>query len=236
MKFIKSKEELEERINFLKKVYSKEIIDYYESLLNLEISSLNKKYIREDILEELKSTTIYNDISRFNIYNHALNTLDSNSKFKRLYSRKESIDVITPNHIKDYKVYTYDPSKDEVILYDLIIDEIYRKSKIDDIKRNRIELLDKQIDDKQLEIISNSSLKELQDLRIEKEQLESAKDIALLEIKALSDRIKHEDYANEVRNTILGVNNIFSNFYNLEENTRISKIANTKVRKHTYHY
>ena len=236
MKFIKSKEELEERINFLKKVYSKEIIDYYESLLNLEISSLNKKYIREDILEELKSTTIYNDISRFNIYNHALNTLDNNSKFKRLYSRKESIAVITPNHIKDYKVYTYDPSKDEVILYDLIIDEIYRKSKIDDIKRNRIELLDKQIDDKQLEITSNSSLKELQDLRIEKEQLESAKDIALLEIKALSDRIKHEDYANEVRNTILGVNNTFNNFYNLEKNARISKIANTKVRKHTYHY
>ena len=52
MNIIKTKEELEERINFYKKIYNEELIEYYKSLINLEISALDKSLIPEDVINE----------------------------------------------------------------------------------------------------------------------------------------------------------------------------------------
>ena len=145
MGIIKTQEELIRKMDFYKKIYTKEVIEYYKSLINLEISSLNKDYIPEDILECLRHTEFYDDVARFNIYENALTTLEGDSRLKKLYTGKEKLDVIIPTHIKDYKVYSYNPYKDEVMLFDLVIDEEYRKNKIKDIENNKISYLDIQI-------------------------------------------------------------------------------------------
>ena len=236
MNIIKTKEELEERINFYKKIYNEELIEYYKSLINLEISALDKSLIPEDVINELKYTSIYNDISRFNIYDYALKTLGNSSDYKRLCSWRESLEFIIQSKIKDYNVFSYNPSKDEIYLYSLDIDENYRKRKIDGIKNNRIIILDKQISNVSNEINNSKNNNELFNLRIEKEQLEQAKDIALLEIKSLTERSNHEDYASSVSKQIESVNDMFSNFYNIDKNEKTIQIGNTKVKKHTYHY
>ena len=236
MNIIKTKEELEARINFYKKIYNEELIEYYKSLINLEISALDRDLIPEDVINELKYTSIYNDISRFNIYDHALKTLGNSSDYKRLCSWRESLDFIIQSKIKDYNVFSYNPSKDEIYLYNLDIDENYRQLKIDDIKNNRIIILDKQISNVSNDINNAKTNIETFNLRIEKEQLEQAKDIALLEIKSLTERCNHEDYASSVSKQIESINDTFSNFYNIDKNEKNIQIGNTKVKKHTYHY
>ncbi len=233
MKIIKEKEELESRVEFYKRIYSKEVIEYYNSLLNLEVSSLNGNEIPEDILNELKNTSIYNDLARFNIYKHAFNILGNDSNLKKLFTGREDLGFIIPCHIKDYKVFSYNPYKDEVTLYDLTIDRKYREKKIDKIKNDRISVINKQIEllDKEIE---NS--KETFDLRIERDQLEQVKEIANLEIKSLKDRTKHEDYANEIKESIKTYNNIFSDFYNVDKKIKTLKVGNTKLTNYTYHY
>ena len=233
MKIIKEKEELESRIEFYKKIYSKEVIEYYNSLLNLEISSLNGDIIPEDILNELSNTNIYNDLARFNIYNHAFRLLGNDSNLKKLYSKSEDLSFIIPCHIKDYKVYSYNPYKDEVTLYDLTIDRKYREKKIDKIKNDRIELIDKQIE------LLNANIDKTNDsfdLKIKRDQLEQIKEIANLEIKSLKDRTKHEDYASEIGDTLETYKDLFDNFYNIDKKTKSLKVGNTKLTNYTYHY
>lgn len=236
MNMIKSKEELEERIKFFKRIYNSELIEYYNSLLNLEVSSLNGSIIPEDIVNELSNTTIYKDLTRYNIYKHAENILTNNPEFKRLTVWREELDFIIPSKIKDYNVYSYNPSKDEVCLFDLTIDEPYRLKRIDSIKKERVEVLDKEISKLKCSINNSNDNSKIFNLNIERDQLEQTKDIALLEIKSLSDRANHEDYANEVKSSILGVTNTFKNFYNISELDKTLKIGNTKIKKHTYHY
>ena len=233
MKIIKEKEELESKMAFYKKVYSKEVIEYYNSLLNLEISSLNSELIPEDILNELKNTNFYNDLTRFNIYEHAFNILGNDSNLKKLFTGREDLGFIIPCHIKDYKVFSYNPYKDEVTLYDLTIDRKYREKKIEKIKNDRIAVINKQIEllNKKIENSNNSF-----DLKIERDQLEQTKEIANLEIKSLKDRTKHEDYANEIKESIENYNDIFSDFYNVDKKTKTLKVGNTKLINYTYHY
>jgi len=233
MKIIKEKEELESRVEFYKRIYSKEVIEYYKSLLNLEISSLNGNEIPEDVLNELKNTSIYNDLARFNIYKHAIFLLGNDSNVKKLYTGREDLGYIIPSHIQDYKVFSYNPYKDEVTLYDLTIDRKYREKKIDKIKLDRIEVLNKQI-----ELITKKieKSKDSFDLKVERDQLEQTKEIANLEIKSLNDRTKHEDYAAEIRDTLENYNEIFNDFYNIDKKIKSLKIGNTKLTKYTYHY
>ncbi len=233
MKIIKEKEELESRVEFNKRIYSKEVIEYYKSLLNLEVSSLNGNEIPEDILNELKNTSIYNDLARFNIYKHAFDLLGNDSNVKKLYTGREDLGYIIPSHIQDYKVFSYNPYKDEVTLYDLTIDRKYREKKIDKIKLDRIEVINKQIDliTKKLENSKDSF-----DLKVERDQLEQTKEIANLEIKSLNDRTKHEDYAAEIRDTLENYNETFNNFYNIDKKIKSLKIGNTKLTNYTYHY
>ena len=233
MKAIKEKEELERKIEFYKKVYSKEVIEYYVSLLNLEISSLNNKVIPEDVLYELSNTDIYNNLARFNIYEHALNVLGADSKLKKLYTEREDLGFIIPSHIQDYKVFSYNPYKDEVTLYDLTIDRKYREKKISKIKSERIELIDKQLESLDKKI---RSANESFDLKIERDQLEQSKEIANLEIKSLKDRSKHEDYAAEIKEALENYNETFSEFYNIDKKIKTYKIGNTKLTNYTYHY
>ena len=234
MEIIKSKEKLESEMDFYKKIYSKEVFDYYMSLINLEISSLNLDYIPEDVLEYLRHTNIYDDIARYNIYESALNTLSGDSRLIKLYSASSCLDYIIPSIIKDYRVFTYNPKKDEVKLFDLVIDEEYRKRKIQEIEHDRVEVLDLQIEEvqKEIEKCNNSSF----DLNVEKDQLIQSKEIALLEIKALKERKNKEDEANSIKNIVDGYKKDFNDFYNIKSKERILKIANTKVINTTYHY
>ena len=238
MGIIKTQEELIRKMDFYKKIYTKEVIEYYKSLINLEISSLNKDYIPEDILECLRHTEFYDDVARFNIYENALTTLEGDSRLKKLYTGKEKLDVIIPTHIKDYKVYSYNPYKDEVILFDLVIDEEYRKNKIKDIENNKITFLDIQITnvEKDIEKYKDKYNKESFDLNVEKDQLIQSRDIAMLEIKALKERSNKEDYAYSIKNIIGGYQKDFGEFYNIDINEKVLKIGNTKVSKHIYHY
>lgn len=238
MGIIKTQEELLSKMNFYKKIYTKEVVDYYISLINLEISSLNKDYIPDDILDCLRHTDIYNDIARFNIYENAITTLEGDKRLKKLFTGKDKLEVIIPSHIKDYKVYSYNPYKDEVMLYDLVIDEEYRKEKIKDIKNNRIELLDIQLTNvsKDIEKYKEKYKKESFDLNVEKDQLLQSKEIANLEIKALQERKNKEEYATSIKKIVGGYKKDFSDFYNIDTKEKVLKIGNTKVSNHIYHY
>ena len=238
MGIIKSKEELISKMEFYKKVYSKEIIDYYNSLIELEISSLNKNYIPEDVLEYLRHTNIYNDIARFNIYENALITLNGDARLKRLYTDPSILDFIIPSKIKDYRVFTYNPNKDEIKLYDLIIDEEYRKRKIKEIEKNRIDVIDIQLANVLKDITKYKEKNNVDsfDLNVEKDQLIQSKEIASLEIKALNERKNKEDYANSIKNIVGGYKKDFSDYYNIDSKEKILKIGNTKVINNTYHY
>lgn len=238
MGIIKSKEELISKMEFYKKIYSKEIIDYYNSLIELEISSLNKDYIPEDVLEYLRHTNIYNDIVRFNIYENALITLNGDARLKRLYTDPSILDFIIPSKIKDYRVFTYNPNKDEIKLYDLIIDEEYRKRKIKEIEKNRIDVIDIQLANVLKDITKYKEKNNVEsfDLNVEKDQLIQSKEIASLEIKALNERKNKEEYANSIKNIVGGYKKDFSDYYNIDSKEKILKIGNTKVVNNTYHY
>lgn len=238
MGLIKTKEELTAKMVFYKKIYTKEIIEYYDSLLNLKISSLNRDYIPEDILNSLRHTEIYKDISRYNIYENAITTLEGDSRLKKLYTGKETLDVILPTKIVDYKVFSYDPALDEIMLFDLKIDEEYRINKIKDIENNKIAYLDEQIAlvDSDIEkYIKNYGNKPF-NLSVEKDQLTQSREMAKLEIKSLKERSSKEDYANSIKNIIGGYQKDFCDFYNIDPNIKVLKIGNTKVTNHTYHY
>jgi hypothetical protein len=239
MKIIKEKEELESRIEFYKKVYRCEIIDYYEALLNLEVSSVNRDLIHDDILEELRQTEFYKDLSRYNIFTHASNVL-SNPELKRLYTGREKIEVITPTNIKDYKVYSYNPEKDSITLYDLVIDQDSRLEKISEIKKDRLDIIDLKIKEIEKDMIDYKSKfnEEPFDLKFEKDQLEQSRYIAELEIKSLKERSNEdkESYANEVINQMEGIKNTFTEFYNIDSKQKILKVGNTKLTNYTYNY
>lgn len=239
MKIIKEKEELESKLRFYKKLYRKEIIDYYESLLNLEISTMNRDLIPEDVLEELRHLDFYKDLSRYNIYTHALSVLD-NPKLKKSYTGREKLEVISPTHIKDYKVYSYNPEKDSIILYDFEINKDYRLGRINEIKNTRVDVIEKQIKNVEKDIRDFYMKYNIEsfDLKIEKEQLEQARYIAELEIKALNERDSEEkkEYAKLVQNQINGINKTFTEFYNIDPKQKILKVGNTKLSNITHRY
>ena len=95
---INNKKELLGLLKRYKEILNSEIVDYLNSLVNLEFSVV-RNYISEDKRAILSETDIYNKIARYNIYKRAIEL------FKRL--KDSSIIVMDDKKHNDLDVYYY---------------------------------------------------------------------------------------------------------------------------------
>lgn len=71
-------EKIKQELSQYKDILSKDMYDYLNALINLDISVISSKYIDDDKRKELKKLDIYDKIKIFNIYYGTLNILNRN--------------------------------------------------------------------------------------------------------------------------------------------------------------
>lgn len=124
-----SKEQLINYLEDYKGILNKEIIDYLNSIIELDFSVIKKNISDKDrkVLEQLE---IYKQASIYNVYNRAINVISNKgispvvSKFPIIVPKK--IEVSIPGKFKNIKIFSLDNNLSDKI------DE-YKVSKIFDI-------------------------------------------------------------------------------------------------------
>lgn len=106
-----SKEELLKNLEEYKGILNREIIDYLNSIIELEFSVIND-FISEKNRKALSELDIYRKASQYNIYNRAINLINNNgvgaivSKFPII--NPKTIDISISGKYKNIKIFTFD--------------------------------------------------------------------------------------------------------------------------------
>lgn len=113
---VDSQEKLRGWLEEYKGILSGEMIDYLNSLINLEFSVVNNDFINEkdrNLLSELK---IYEKITMYNIYNRALTIFNNSNRRLQIWDNTknfEGVGVVSGK--KDYKdIFEYNYNRDRV--------------------------------------------------------------------------------------------------------------------------
>ena len=130
---LNSKGELIDLLGKYKNVLNNEIIDYLNSLIELEFSAI-RDYISEDDKKILSELEIYKKILIYNIYYRAVNLLieDDNTSIINAYN---GLRISKNDYSKDIKLFDFDYCNDisEIILHKSVYDESVRKEEMDHI-------------------------------------------------------------------------------------------------------
>ena len=126
---IKTKEEILTELKKYKKVLNSELYNYLVSLMNLNDSSLEEKFSKEE-LSLIRSISLFDDITLYNLYyltkeyykNHTDLSIDEQINNIKLYNGNFK----KGNVLYDlYFNQSYDTRKQEVNLYDQVNDQSY---------------------------------------------------------------------------------------------------------------
>ena len=127
-----SKEELLKNLEEYKGILNKEMVDYLNSIIELDFSVI-KEYISDNDRKVLSQLDIYRKASQYNIYNRAINLINNNgvgaivSKFPII--NPKTIDISISGKYKNIKIFTFD---NNINIKNQVLDEFNTK-KIGDI-------------------------------------------------------------------------------------------------------
>lgn len=109
-----SKEQLKKYLEEYKGILNKEIIDYLNSIIELEFSVI-KKYISDEDRKVLYELDIYKQASIYNIYNRNINLINNNGKSavisKFPIMTPKTLDISIPGKYKNIKIFSLDKNK-----------------------------------------------------------------------------------------------------------------------------
>lgn len=133
-------EELEKKLKKYKGVLSPKTIEYLESILHLEMSVIKKEISDEDRVV-LSYLPIYGQISKFNLYNGAINLIKNNKRgIDFTDSSSDGLNFIFVKSKNDKKariIYHYDFARDFIRINEYLPSEEKRN---EEIERQKYEL------------------------------------------------------------------------------------------------
>lgn len=136
---IMSSEELHNFVQGYSGVFAPVIIDYLNSLIDLEISALNQKVISEVGMTRLNELSLYRQIVIYNIYNRALNVLKKYGNGFNLETCPQGVSIFGIDRSESrYDTFDYWPNENgvsNIVLKQTIIDSTKRQEQIDRLYR-----------------------------------------------------------------------------------------------------
>lgn len=112
-----------------------EIIDYLNSLINLEISALNQETISDGEMVKLYELSLYRKIVIYNIYNRILNVFEKCNNNFNIEICSQGLNIYVKDRTKNkYDVLNYWPNEyglSTIVLQQTIIDSAKRQEQID---------------------------------------------------------------------------------------------------------
>lgn len=132
---IMSAEELHNFVQGYSDVFAPVIIDYLNSLIDLEISALNQKVISEVGMERLNELSLYRQIVIHNIYNRALDVLKKYGNGFNLETCPQGFSIFGIDRSESrYDTFNYWPNENgvsNIVLKQTIMDSEKRQEQID---------------------------------------------------------------------------------------------------------
>jgi len=121
-----------------------EIIDYLNSLINLEISALNQETISEGEMSKLYELSLYRKIVIYNIYNRILNVFENSSNNFNIEISSQGLNVYGKNQEKNkYDIFNYWPNEfgiSTIVLQQTVIDSAKRQEQIDRLYKELVKV------------------------------------------------------------------------------------------------
>lgn len=108
-KRIDTRDELLERLNLYKGILSDHVVEYLNSIIELDFSVL-KEYLSIEEINALSELDIYKRAAIYNIYNRALKTVQKNSEKLRIYGNEYGVpglNIFMPLKAKNARVFSY---------------------------------------------------------------------------------------------------------------------------------
>lgn len=108
-KRIDTRDELLERLNLYKGILSDHVVEYLNSIIELDFSIL-KEYLSIEEINALSELDIYKRAAIYNIYNRALKTVQKNSEKLRIYGNEYGVpglNIFMPLKAKNARVFSY---------------------------------------------------------------------------------------------------------------------------------
>lgn len=108
-KRIDTRDELLERLNLYKGILSDHVVEYLNSIIELDFSVL-KEYLSIEEINALSELDIYKRAAIYNIYNRALKTVQKNSEKLRIYGNEYGVpglNIFMPLKTKNARVFSY---------------------------------------------------------------------------------------------------------------------------------
>lgn len=108
-KRIDTRDELLERLNLYKGILSDHVVEYLNSIIELDFSVL-KEYLSIEEINALSELDIYKISAIYNIYNRALKTVQKNSEKLRIYGNEYGVpglNIFMPLKAKNARVFSY---------------------------------------------------------------------------------------------------------------------------------
>lgn len=125
---------LKEKLKSYKGIFSKEIYDYLEGLLALDISAMDKTQIDDVKLSKIKNFELYQDVSKFNNYTYVINLFSKNDSLFKISNRDDlkSLEVKC-NYTDTFSntLFTYNTTFDYMQYTELEINEEKRQGIIE---------------------------------------------------------------------------------------------------------
>ena len=133
-------EELEKKLKEYKGILSPKAMEYLESVLHLEMSVI-KKEISDDDRIALSQLSVYNHISRFNLYHGALNLAKNNKRGINYSDGSDSgfhlVSVSSKEGVESRYMYEYHFDRDYIKIHEYIPSAEKRQEEIDRKKYDR---------------------------------------------------------------------------------------------------
>lgn len=108
-KRIDTREELLERLNLYKGILSDHVVEYLNSIIELDFSVL-KEYLSIEEINALSELDIYKRAAIYNIYNRALKTVQKNSEKLRIYGNEYGVpglNIFIPLKANNARIFSY---------------------------------------------------------------------------------------------------------------------------------
>ena len=108
-KRIDTREELLERLNLYKGILSDHVVEYLNSIIELDFSVL-KEYLSIEEINSLSELDIYKRAAIYNIYNRALKIVQKNSEKLKIYGNEygvSGLNIFMPLKAKNARVFSY---------------------------------------------------------------------------------------------------------------------------------
>lgn len=108
-KRVDTRDELLERLNLYKGILSDHVVEYLNSIIELDFSVL-KEYLSSEEINALSELDIYKRAAMYNIYNRALEIVQKDSEKLRIYGNEYGVpglNIFIPLKEKNARVFSY---------------------------------------------------------------------------------------------------------------------------------